>query len=382
MSTSQSTERSTANLWGASKQKMRPCKPPNESRALPDVTAPAFRRDACLPGAALFFVFLGLAILQPTSTLCAQQKPSAAAQPKVPVSKAAAPAADASGNATDDAPLPGDWAPELLDGILSSSNASARQALYDAAFAAGPSLIPQLKAALKDDRTAEFAAQCLAFLGGETAMKILGGLVSDRRNLDLRRFYLGALGEYQDPDITRALLGAVEKSDAEPDRTVTEAAIGALSVRSDPSLPGQLQQAESQLEDFVIRDDVDNVRQVIAARARYLASPEGRKSGGSIPDAVRTYFIAALQNPASTVRKRPGDAPKPAERPAKAEVERVTFIPDLTRALAHVTLSDAEGGANYDLVLQKELGDWQVVSVWMNSETEKAEPKPAAKPKK
>jgi hypothetical protein len=326
---------------------------------------------------------LCLASLQGARVLCAQQKPASSAHSEVPVSRPSAPAINTRENASDDAPLPGDWAPELLDGILSSSNAGAREALYEAAFAAGPGLIPQLKAALQDDRTAEFAAQCLAFLGGDQAMKILATLVNDRRDLDLRRFYLGALGEYGDPDITQALLEAVEKSDAEPDRTVTEAALWALSVRSDASLPGRLQQAASKLEDFVIRDDVDNVRQVIAARARYLESPEGRKAGGSINEAVRTYFIAALQNPASTAHKDASDASKPAvprELPAKTEIEHMTLNADSTRALAHVILSDSEGGADYDMVLQKELGDWRVASVWMNSENEA--PAPAVKPKK
>ena len=323
----------------------------------------ARERSFCLIAA------LCLAAFQAAGLLCAQQNPSSAAsQPK----------------AADGTPLPGDWAPELLDGILSSSNAGARQALYDAAFAAGPSLIPQLKAALQDDRTAEFAAQCLAFLGGEKAMKVLATLVKDPRDLDLRRFYLGALGEYRDPEITQALLDAVRKSDAEPDRTVTEAAIWALSVRSDANLPEQLEQAASNLEDFVIRDDVDNVRQVVAARARYLASPEGRNAGGSVAEAIRTYFIAALQNSAPRAHRATSEASKPAEPrqplPAKTGVERVTLTPDSTRALAHVTLSDSEGSADYDMVLQKELGDWRVVSVWMNSESEK--PKPAAKTKK
>ena len=319
----------------------------------------------------------------------ARQKPTStaptAAQSKAPASQAESPATDASESAPDASPLPGDWAPELLDGILSSSNASAREALYDAAFAAGPDLIPQLEAALRDDRTAEFAAQCLAFFGGEKAMKTLATLVNDKRDLDLRRFYLGALGEYQDPDITKALIEAVAKSDAEPDRTVTEAAIWALSVRSDPNLPAQLQQAASHLEDFVIRDDVDNVRQVISSRARYLTSDEGRKAGGSIPEAIHTYFIAAV-DPSSGARRRPSGATAHAEPPeplpAKTEIGRVTFTPDSTRALAHVTLSDSEDSAHYDIVLEKEVGDWKVVSVWMNSETEKAESKSVAKPKK
>lgn len=367
-------------------QGMEPRKPLSVSRAQLGLGALAsFRRRRQLR-TALLVALLAAASLQAGVVLCAEQKLSSSAQQtKTPANPTDAPVASAVESATGDAPLPGDWAPELLDGILSSSNTSARQALYDAAFAAGTAVIPQLQAALQDDRTAEFAAQCLAFLGGEKAMKILAGLVNDRRDLDLRRFYLGALGEYQDPDITKALLETVEKSDAEPDRTVTEAAIWALSVRSDAGLPRQLQQAASKLEDFVIRDDVDNVRQVIEARARYLASPEGREAGGSIREAVRTYFIAALQNPTSTAHKRPGEAARASEPPqplpAKTEIERVTLSPDSTRALARVTLSDSEGSGDYDMVLQKEVGDWRVVSVWMNSETEKPEPKPAVKPR-
>jgi len=345
------------------------------------VTSSPAGSQVCRRNVALVPALLGLSVLQAAGAPSEPQKPSTASeQQKAPAGNAPTPAVSASESTPQDAPLPGDWAPELLDGILSSSNAAAREALYDAAFAAGPDLIPQLNAALQDDRTAEFAAQCLAFLGGEKAMKILGALASDRRDLDLRRFYLGALGEYGDPDITQALLEAVKKSDAESDRTVTEAAIWSLSVRSDPNLPERLKQAESQLEDLVIRDDVDNIRQVITAREHYLASADGRKAGGSIPEAVRTYFIAALQPATSGAPKRAAEPSQPP--PAKTEIERVTFTPDSTRALTHVTLADSEDSASYDIVLQKELGDWKVVSVWMNSETEKSEPKPAANPRK
>src|SRR5579862_1721652 len=137
--------------------------------------------------------------------------------------------------------IPGDWAPELLDAILTSPSPDARDALLDATFAAGPPIIPQLEAALKDDRTAEFAAQSLAFIGGPKAFTILGKLVADPRDLDLRRFFYGALGELRTPEATRFLMDAVTHSDAEPDRTVTEAAIIALTARSDvemlPPLP-------------------------------------------------------------------------------------------------------------------------------------------------
>ena len=46
----------------------------------------------------------------------------------------------------EDDVLTGDWAPELLDAILSSPNQGAHDALMDATFAAGPSILPQLGA--------------------------------------------------------------------------------------------------------------------------------------------------------------------------------------------------------------------------------------------
>ena len=116
--------------------------------------------------------------------------------PATPPANAQAPAAAQGTDSTDDAaPLPGDWAPELLYGIWNSSNPDASEALYRAAFAAGPEVIPQLEAALKDDRTAEFAAQSLAYIGGNRALEILGGLMRDPRELGLKRFFYGALVE-------------------------------------------------------------------------------------------------------------------------------------------------------------------------------------------
>jgi len=295
-------------------------------------------------------------------------------RPKLPVPEPSAPPAGsppattttAETPANDDQP-PDDWAPALLDTILSSSNSSAAESLYDAAFAAGPDLIPQLQAALKDDRTAEFAAQCLAFDGGPKAMETLQTLVSDRRDLDLRRFYLGSLGEYRDPAITQLLLNAVAKSDQEPDRTVTEAAVWALSVRSDAALAAQLRQAETKLVDVVIREDVDNAAQVIEGRAHYLASAEGKGAGSSVDQAVRAYFIAALR-PETASARRAGTAQP---QGPTAEVRHLVFTPDKTRALAHVVFDDPEGTANYDMVLQKQLGDWNVVSVWLGTEVDK-----------
>lgn len=282
--------------------------------------------------------------------------------------------------ADSQAPLRGDWAPELLYGIWDSPNSQAADELYRAAFAAGHSIIPQLQAALVDDRTAEFAAQSLAFMGGSEAFQILAKLVSDPRNLALRRFYYGALGEADTPEATRVLLEAIGHSDSEPDRSVTEAAILALTVRSDASLVAGLRQAEKPVSDPVIRDDIENAITVISARARYLASPQGRSNGVSLERAVRTYFIPALE-PSLTepAGKAPGSAagraPRaPAERlpPVEVKIQHLTFSPDGSRALAHVTFEDPSAVAEYDLVLQKQLGDWTLASVWLGPEREKA----------
>src|SRR5260370_22936453 len=92
-----------------------------------------------------------------------------------------------------------DWAPDLLDGILSSPNSAANAALLRAAFAAGPAIIPQLERALRDDRTAEFAAQSLALLGGRTAIEILAKLARAPRDLGVRAFYYGSPGAFPSP---------------------------------------------------------------------------------------------------------------------------------------------------------------------------------------
>ena len=332
-------------------------------------------------------LFAGLAAAVPQG-VAAQSAPQVPViRPKPPLSEPATPPANPStvassdpASTTDENPPAGDWAPALLDAILSSANPSAAESLYDAAFAAGPDLIPHLQTALKDDRTAEFAAQCLAFDGGPKAMEILRTLISDPRDLDLRRFYLGALGEYRDPAVTGLLLNAVAKSDHEPDRTVTEAAVWALTVRSDASLAAQLRQAETEILDIVIREDVDNAVGVIEARAHYLATSEGKNAGASIDRAVKSYFIAALTREPEGRSAASGHTPA-APPEATAEVRRLVFNPDKTRALAHVIFDDPEGTANYDMVLQKQLGDWNVVSVWVGSETDKPQtdkPEPAA----
>lgn len=329
------------------------------------------RRPRTLAGT---FGWLGILCLLPGISGFSQQSPTKPPAQAVPV-----PTAPSAPDEVQD-PLPGDWGPELLDGILSSSNQEAQYALLRAAFAAGPAIVPQLAEALKDDRTAEFAAQSLAFIGGDRALDILWKLLSDTRDLNLQRFTYGAMAEYDAPQATDLLFDVINKSDDEPDRTVTETAVIALTVHTDPSVLTRLHDAESKLQDVVIRDDLDNARAVIAARSKYLASPAGKKSSGSVESAVRTYFIPALEMPETApVAKKPvGKAPAPAARAeprpqVKVEVRNVTLSPDRNRALARVVFEDPTAEANYDIVLQKSNGNWSIASVWLGPEIEKPE---------
>lgn len=286
---------------------------------------------------------------------------------------------------------PGDWAVGLIDKLANSPNSDARDALYRAVMAAGPEVVPHLETALHDDRTAEFAAQALAYIGGENSLQILSSLVSDPRDLNLRRIYYGALAEFDMPEVTAALLEVIKRADEEPDRTVTEAAILALTVRSDPKLLAPLHEAEKNTQDVVIRLDLENASEVIERRSKYLASP-GRKPGGSIEQAVRTYFAPALDSapppeittpapkPSSSrpaVSKPPVRAMPPPRPLVDVRVVNIALSPDKGRALARVVFEDPSAAANYDIVLQKRFGDWAVASVWLGAEMEKALPQPA-----
>jgi len=270
---------------------------------------------------------------------------------------------------------PGDWAAQLLDGILSAPNAEASDWMFRAAFAAGPSIIPQLTEALKDDRTAEYAAQALAFIGGEQAMQALWKLKEDKRDLNLRRFYYGALAEYDNDRANQTLFQVIDKSDSEPDRTVTEAAILALTVRTEPKLTDLIRQMEKKVNDVVIRDDLENARDVIQIRSKYLATPEGKKAGGSLDAAVRTYFIPALKPPAPPPSDAQAHHP-PSKPDVSVDIQNLTLSPDRQRALAAVTLEDPSALAKYDLILQKRSGNWEVVSAWLGGEIEKQPPTP------
>lgn len=289
----------------------------------------------------------------------------------------------------EEKPLPGDWAVELLDKLANSPNTDASEALFRAVMAAGPDVIPQLAEALKDDRTAEFAAQALAYLGGEKALQTLWKLVPDPRDLNLRRFYYGALAEFDSPEATETLLDVIRRGDQEPDRTVTEAAILALTVRSDPKLLEPLREVREKIHDVVIRLDLENALDVIERRSKYLATP-GKKAGGSIEQAVRTYFAPALVSAPSPDVPPPAPRPSPARTPVTkplartappkpavdVHIQNLTLSPNGTRALARVSFEDPSATAYYDMVLQKRYGDWSVASVWLGSEVEKQPSKP------
>lgn len=267
------------------------------------------------------------------------------------------------------------WSSEHLYSILTSPDPEARENLYRAAFEAGPAVIPRLETALKDDRTATFAAQALAYIGGREALADLAKLVKDPRNLDLRRFYYGALGGSNNPQDIKILLNKIRTSGQEPDRTVTRDAILALSISSDPSLVPKLEQAEKEVSDPVIQDDIQTAAMVIGLRAKYLASPAGKNSGSSAKQAIRTYFMPALV-------AAPGE--NDAEQQAMhvdIHVRHLTYSPDKNRVLAAVDFENPQAVASYHMVLQKTSSGWKVASVWLGQEREKQQSSRAAKPK-
>ncbi|MGH9402554.1 MAG: HEAT repeat domain-containing protein [Terriglobia bacterium] len=276
------------------------------------------------------------------------------------------------------------WAPALLYGIISSSSPEALNALYDAAFTAGPSIVPQLDAALKDDRTAEFAAQSLAFIGGEEAFTALSKLVNDPRDLGLSQYYYGALGELETPQANDYLLGVIHNANRQPDRTVTEAAIIALTVHSAAGLVPQLKQAEAKLTDPVIQDDLDNAISVIQSRAQYEATH--KNTGGSLQQALNFYFEPAFESGSAPGAAGAADhaAPKAqSQHPgpaAKVQIQHIEFSSDQTRALARVSFEDEGVREDYRIVLQKRYGDWTVASVWLSMQEEGAVAQPPKAP--
>jgi hypothetical protein len=149
---------------------------------------------------------------------------------------------------------------------------------------------------------------------------------------------------------------------------------------------------------------------VIRERARYLASPRGRNLEGSLQQAVRTYFMPALEEAGIEPPTRPAAAKSTSDkvpdrtlpghanhtrdtnrRPAgqtgapprreqksgeqkpafKVEIRSLTFSPDKNRALARVSFEDSSAVAYYDMVLQRRAGNWELASVWLGPEVEK-----------
>ena len=261
----------------------------------------------------------------------------------------------------------GQWDPAELYAILTSQNPQVSEDLYRAAFAAGPAIIPKLENALKDDRTAEFAAQTLAYFGDAKSMAILEKLLKDPRDLDLRRFYYGALGGSGNPRDIETLLNKVRSSDREPDRDVTRNAILALSISSDATLVSRLHEAETQVTDPVIQDDIDTAAMVIELHSRFMATMAGKSAESSPEQAINSYFMPALQPPAGS------DAQQHAG--VEVNVKNLTWWPDKSRVLATVDFENAEAAASYHMVLQKNQSRWKVVaSVWLEDEREKPQP--------
>ena len=257
------------------------------------------------------------------------------------------------------------WDPAKLYAMLTSQDAQSREDLYRAAFAAGPAIIPKLQNALKDDRTATFAARTLAWFGDAKSMAILKTLLKDRRNLDLRRFYYGALGGSTDPRDIEILLNQIRTSDHEPDRDVTRDAILALSISSDAALVPKLRQAEKQVTDPVIQDDIQTAAMVIGLRAKYMETPAGKRSGNSVRQAIRSYFMPALQ-------AMPGDSTAGAQsNGVEVNIRDTTWSPDKMRVLAAVDFENPEAVASYHVVVQKHPTGWKVASVWLGEEREK-----------
>jgi HEAT repeats len=256
------------------------------------------------------------------------------------------------------------WDPAKLYAILTSQNPQASEDLYRAAFAAGPAIIPKLENALKDDRTAEFAAQTLAYFADAKSMAILEKLLKDPRDLDLRRFYYGALGGSGNPHDIEILLNKVRTSDREPDRDVTRNAILALSISSDAALVARLHEAETQVTDPVIQDDIDTAAMVIELRARLMATPAGKSAESSPEQAIQGYFMPALQPPAVSDAEQQNAG-------VEVKIRSLTWWPDKSRALAAVDFENPEAIASYHMVLQKNQAGWKVASVWLEDEREK-----------
>ncbi|HET7101622.1 MAG TPA: HEAT repeat domain-containing protein, partial [Terriglobia bacterium] len=193
---------------------------------------------------------------------------------------------------------------------------------------------------------------------------ILAKLLKDPRDLDLRRFYYGALGAGRDPQDVEILLNQVRTSDHEPDRDVTRNAILALSISSDAALVPRLYQAEKDITDPVIRDDLETAAMVVGLRAKYKSTPAGKSAGSSVEQTIRSYFMPALQ-------AMPGGSDAGPPSGVEVSVRNLTWSPDKTRVLAAVDFENPEAVASYHVVVQKHQAGWKVASVWLGEEREK-----------
>ena len=76
-----------------------------------------------------------------------------------------------------------------------------------------------------------------------------------------------------------------------------------------------------------------------------------------------------------------GSEPTPPPPPlVKVDIQKLTLSPDKSRALTRVIFEDPTAQVSYDIVLQKQYGEWTVASVWLGEEVEKPELPAPAKP--
>ena len=253
-----------------------------------------------------------------------------------------------------------------------------------ATFAAGPAIIPQLTEALKDDRTAEYAAQSLAFIGGDQALPILWKLLSDPRDLNLRRFTYGALAEFDSPQATDMLFDAINKSDDEPDRTVTECRGDCpyRAHRHDPACPAFSPRRKSFRTWSFATTWTTPARSLKSARSIWRRRKGRNPAAQSSPRCGHISFRHWSRPPPRKRRpplrsaKRPGKCRlRPHCRNTRplvtVDVRNVTLSPDKNRALARVVFEDPTAMAYYDFVLEKRSGNWALASVWLGPEMEK-----------
>src|SRR5208282_4127399 len=106
-----------------------------EAIGRPAPRKPMVKKWAVWPYAAALCWWAALCLFPVVSGF--SQQPPVKSQPAKPQKEAAPSPAPAVAGEEEEQPLPGDWGPELLDGILSSPNEEAQYTLLRATFAAG-----------------------------------------------------------------------------------------------------------------------------------------------------------------------------------------------------------------------------------------------------